>query len=201
MIEAKNIQYLIPTMCSDLGELIKALPGADAAKNCLSIHEDDWRQVELVSQSQSKLVACEIASVRAIYEHKRNDTGFTALHLRSQFNALENCQLSVHDLKAKLGCQSTYAGISYFLDHTKSEGLVKDGFAFQGAGGLTVYGVEAGGYATSIGIVPQGVNDVAGAASTLLKLLKEHKLSLVDWCRAAQCQSNSELLQFFDTQL
>ena len=46
------------------------------------IHEDDWRQVEFVSDELLGDVETEIADISTIYENKRKGAGFTGMHIR-----------------------------------------------------------------------------------------------------------------------
>ncbi len=195
-----DILYSIPTLCSDLGELDKTA-SVSASSLELEMHEDDWRQVEMISLTMSTAIAKELKGIREIYEHKRTATcSFTAMHRRAPIITLPSKSLSVAQIQTELGHQTSYSGITYFINGGKVAGVVKDGYAFKGAGGLIVYGQAEQGNATSIGIVPYGGMDAEKASPVLAGFLKKHDLVLLDWCRAAKFTEKSQLGEFFETQ-
>ncbi len=199
LIDPNDILYSIPTLCSDLGEADKTLT---ASGPCLEMHEDDWRQVEMISLTMSTAIANELNGIREIYEHKRTaDGGFTAMHLRAPIIALPSKSLSVEQIQTELGHQTSYGGITYFISGGMAAGVVKDAYAFKADGGLIVYGQAEQGNATSIGIVPYGGMDADKVTLVLAGFLKKHDLVLIDWCRAAKFTEKGQLAEFFDTQL
>lgn len=81
-----DILYSLPSIC----DALPAVAGADKAAACLEMHEDDWRQTEMVSADQRDVVLAELRAIRAIHdEHARRNadgqlTGFDAIHVRAQ---------------------------------------------------------------------------------------------------------------------
>ncbi len=78
-----DLLFSLPTICD-------FIPGVAAGttklgKQVLELHEDDWRQVELVAASLRAEVGAELAAVRAIYDHDRDPGGaFRKLHVRKE---------------------------------------------------------------------------------------------------------------------
>src|SRR5262249_49848811 len=104
-----ELLYSLPTVSDALPELVDQ----KSLENIVVFHEDDWRQVELVSAKQSDLVEQELSSIREIYEKQRVESGFKALHVRKLVTApLSTSHLSLAELKKTVGMSHEYAGVA-----------------------------------------------------------------------------------------
>jgi len=154
-------------------------------KEVLEMHEDDWRQVELVARTQQPQVAAELAAVSRIHAEERTPNGFfKKLHVRKEVaRPLAGCRLSVADVRRHFAAHRPLEGIAY----RGVAGLVEGGFAFATAGGVRVYGVESDGAVEVLGLyLDQVVPDVEADGRALAALLRAQGLCLVDWCRTRQ---------------
>src|SRR5690242_10699866 len=78
MMDPRQLLFSLPTISNELPacETVQA-PGA------LVLHEDDWRQIELVTHACRKEIAACIAQIERIYrEHRKPSGAFDELHVR-----------------------------------------------------------------------------------------------------------------------
>jgi len=135
---------------------------------CLELHEDDWRQVEVVSRAMAGRVADELAEIEGIYSaHCRRDgngrvAGFSRIHLRTILSLPEPVPWPGRDTgEVRLGGAPVANSFAHHL------------------GGAWCYGVTGPSGATVVGLHPAA----APVAASLRPLLREHDLFVVDWNR------------------
>jgi hypothetical protein len=164
MMPPGAILYSLPTIAD---ELPPSGPG-QSPEPVLDLHEDDWRQVELVSRALAPSIPAEFDAIDRVHASgaRRNGAGqvigFEGIHLR------------------------TIAALSYPVPWPgRDAGEVRLGgspvagsFAHQ-LGGAWCYGVAGPRGATVVGFHP----NAAPIAASIRPLLTEHDLILVDWCR------------------
>ncbi len=196
---SKDILFSLPTICDYIGAMI---PAETKGKHVFEMHEDDWRQVEMVSKSISQNIDEELASITQIYAEKRDPSGFFhELHVRSLIKdpVIENSILTLSRLKSQLRSTTAFDGIGlYTSGGTRGCGLVENGFAFEGAGGLIVYGQVANEVCTTIGITGAHVDDPTQASVVLASLVDDFELVFVDWCRASTITSQAQIQLYFE---
>ena len=164
MVDPKTILFSLPTIENTMPPLE---PG-DAA--CM-MHEDDWRQHELVSSRFEPEIAAELADIRKVHED-REGMGFKTIHVRSRIpEPLGGRTITLADLTAALG-DPTREGVSL------GGSAVTGGFAFA-IGDGHVYGREDGGLVREIGV------DHGTDPSGLAAFARANQLVLVDWCAAS----------------
>jgi hypothetical protein len=186
-IPPQEILYSLPTICDALPPVGSEPASADS----LELHEDDWRQVELVSRSLAPAVDAELDAIRLIYtDHGSPDaegriSAFHRLHVRSIDSLAEPPHWpQLRDLLPTPA--RTYAGVRFRGSPT----LVVDSFAL-GFGPLVCYGVVERDRVTVFGIhvtadgdgsVP--ADDSTGpTAAAVGAVLRAFDLTIVDWCR------------------
>lgn len=164
-VDPKTLLYSLPTLENTLPPTRPGTP-ADA----VSMHEDDWRQRELVALSLEPEVALELDEIRAVYEQHRKGAGFTHLHVRARVpEPLPGISLTLDQLRAALGGASIRPVVV-------GDATVRDGFAIpRGAGYL-------------YGCAPEGKISVLALSldaphEPLVELLRALPVLLVDWCR------------------
>jgi len=166
LVDPKTILFSLPTIENQLPPLG---PGAGPAA-CM-LHEDDWRQRELVSARLEPEIAAELADIRKIHEG-RTGPGFKTIHVRSRIpEPLGGRTVALADLVAALGNPER-------ADIALGGGVVTGGFAFAIAGGH-VYGREDGGLVVTLALAP-GTDPAAISA-----FAPAHQLVLVEWCPAS----------------
>jgi hypothetical protein len=190
-VDPGNLLFSLPTICDVLPGIA---PGSSKLKRrVLELHEDDWRQVELVCRSQQGEIEAGLAQIRRIYTDARTAEGFfRELHVRKEVaRPLEGCRLTVNDVGRYFGSWTRLEGLAY----RDVAGLVEGGFAGVSAAGLCLYGVASSAAVVTLGLQlanlqPQLQHEV----SSLTRLMRDHQLSLVDWCRVQQIQGEEEEL-------
>jgi hypothetical protein len=171
-----ELLYSLPTISDSLPDLVDT----QSLENVLVLHEDDWRQVELVSADQMNLVHREIDSVREIREKHRVGSGFRALHIRKLVTApLSTAALSVRELQKQFGVSHEYAGVAF----NRTAAVIKSGFAFRASNSWVFWGqTRADGALSTVCIRTEG--ELSPLASRELEsFLSAHKLLFVDWVR------------------
>lgn len=169
-------------LCS-LPVIANELPGCAAPRGeapVVTLHEDDWRQVELMSAASVLLAADDLAAVRKVIAEDRVGAGFRRLHLRGMVAPLAGARVGLDAVLAALGARAdAVKGVTF----AGEAGCVEDGFAAEG-GGLVAYGRQRGGLVLELGFLRSSVESVIDARA-LAGWAAEQKLVLVDWCRGA----------------
>jgi hypothetical protein len=178
-VPARDILYSLPTLCDALP------PITDTAAARIEIHEDDWRQLELVSVGVAEVVNAELRAVRAVYDnHAVRDAdgrvvGFKAIHVRTQPTAPLGAAVQVSEVLTSLP--------RAMVGFRGQPGAVAGSFAGQ-AGRVLVYGLAVGDQASVLALRPDASPARGGEpalAIALAQLMRQCDLVLVDWCRAA----------------
>jgi hypothetical protein len=189
-VSAHDILYSLPT-------LYEGLPVVDPARarlDLLQLHEDDWRQVELVSPGLADVVASELAAVRRVYdEHAVTGAdggviGFRDVHVRSRPEAPLIPALPRATILLALPAHHTFAGVGF----ANGVGIAVDSFAFR-CGPISFYGLGAGETITVLGLQIGRARSTAAndAAAGLEGIMRTFTLTLVDWCRCTVVDADS----------
>lgn len=168
-VDPRTILFSLPTIENVAPPTTRgAVPG-----DAVAMHEDDWRQVELVSSRFAAEIAAEQADIRAIFAEHRRGAAFAKLHVRQRIPApLAGAVIRIDEL-ARLGVRRALA----IGPGGAPPALVDGGFAFVTPSGA-IYGREAGGAIVALGLI-------SGSDPALIQpLARSHGLTLVSWCRA-----------------
>lgn len=183
MVDPREILYTLPTISNELPAIT---PGSTKlGKQVLELHEDDWRQIELVALVLQESIDGELQAIRAIYERHRTGIGFDALHVREQVpSPLAGVRITPDDLKTALGTGAAWLdGIAF----RGIAGIVADGFALRLPGAPAFYGLSPGGQVAVLGLAG---DHRSGASDAMVDSLSDfavaNDLCLVDWCRCRQ---------------
>jgi hypothetical protein len=142
-------------------------PMQDGNGDVLRLHEDDWRQIELIAADFEPEIAAELAAIDQVHA-EREGMGFRRLHVRERIPE----PLRGRDIRV----DSLGHGPRRSLGFEDSPGVVSGGFAFDVDGGA-IYGREEDGRVLVLGMWgadPEVLVDVARA----------HRLVIVAWCPA-----------------
>ncbi|MFJ8041290.1 hypothetical protein ACIRBX_12375 [Kitasatospora sp. NPDC096147] len=188
-VDPRLVGYTIPTMLADLPPLVPAVGGSE---DDLVIHEDDWRQVELIERRQLAGVEAELRAVRRIWAENARRLGsggeerwgFTELHQRRGPAEPLVGALTLERLYALLPVSRTYEGVAL----RQEQGRVADSFAVE-VGSAVLYGRSVAGRVSALGLV---VAVAPGEVPGLAGLMAEYDLVLVDWCAARSTGAEGE---------
>jgi hypothetical protein len=197
---AQDILYSLPTICDEIPRLIAGSTKQD--KTVYEMHEDDWRQVELVARAQQNTIEFQLAGIENIYKSHRVATGqfwaFTNIYVRDQLIHPIVTELPLNDLYARFAPnRAMYEGVAY----SSEDGLLAEAFAFK-VDDLVVYGQEVGGLVRILGLDPRRSGEPVDEATVnaLARLMSDYDLYLVDWCRGAVLSASADDLRDYFSQ-
>jgi hypothetical protein len=168
-VDPKKILFSLPT----LETTMPPMRDGDASA-AFVIHEDDWRQHELVAERFAPEIAVELEAIRVVLG-ERQGVGFARLHVRERIpEPLAGVELRLPDVRAAIGGDVARRELAF----SGTAGVVDGGFAFVVGDAGAVYGREHGDRVVALGFA-RGVEPTAFAP-----LAKAHALAIVDWCRA-----------------
>ena len=189
LVSPGDILFSLPTLSNDIAELEPAA----SLENLLVVHEDDWRQCELVCRHHAGQIEAELAQVRRIHETEGQGGAFRKCHVRSTIPLpLDGASLSLAALRGALRAEKAYAGVAF--NHVAA--VVKRGFAFRCAHGFDVWGQLGEGGDVAFACLPH-LDTVLAAPEgrdAFDALLAQHDLVFVDWVHYA-ASSNLSALQ------
>jgi hypothetical protein len=179
-VPPQEILYSLPTICDTLPRLGPTPTAAD----CLELHEDDWRQVELVSRSLATAVNAELDAILRVHEqYAERDSderivGFRKVHIRSIVPFAE--PVSWSRLRELLPTpQQEYEGVRF-----RGSAQVAVGSFALDVGRLSWYGITERDAMAVLGVAFTAAGDPV-AAGCIEPVLREFDLVLIDWCRCA----------------
>ncbi|MQA95292.1 MAG: hypothetical protein GEV11_11835 [Streptosporangiales bacterium] len=186
-VDPRDVRFSLPTICD-------VLPPATgtASVNTFVLHEDDWRQVELVSAALAEEIRGELRAVQEIVErHASTDAegrpvGFDDIHVRRVPGAPLQGGIAARELWELLPRpEHVYDGVGF----RGATGVAEGSFAGV-LGPVVLYGLTAGGRVTVLGLTGQSGHAAhraatEDAAAGLERVLGAFRLYAVDWCRGA----------------
>jgi hypothetical protein len=184
-VPARDILFSLPSICDALPSVAGTRSGDDA----FEIHEDDWRQVEMIAGSLSGVIQSELRAIRAIYEESARRAshggiiGFSDIHIRVQPVRPLPEPPSLRQVLSMLPQPSRqYAGVAF----KGTAGVAVGSFA-AAFGRVNLYGL-ADGDAIEVLCLDRRAVPVAGQPDlipNLQKIIGFFDLVIVDWCRCS----------------
>jgi hypothetical protein len=170
-VPLSEILFSLPTINDELPRVIDA-----SLEDVFVVHEDDWRQVELVSREFNELVEQEFVAIREIYENHRQGTAFKSIHVRKLSPApLSDISLFLAELKKRFGVSHEYKGLAF----SSAVAIVEDGFALRTSEEGVLWGKT-----TKDGLVSVLCEKSGAEVSTVMnELLRDYGLFYIDWSR------------------
>ncbi len=145
------------------------------------IHEDDWRQMELIAEEFETVIAGEIEAIRAVTEGPEGGTGFEAIHVRHGVpNPLAGREITLDRLRERFPRGGRlFDGLTFDGEAHPVAG----GFAVQTPGRLLLYGLLAGERLEVLGVIlPPPAGEANADVERLFTFAKDHRLLFVNWC-------------------
>jgi hypothetical protein len=180
-IDPNEVLFTLSTICDALPPIAEG--SSKLGKQVLEIHEDDWRQVEWITDSQSDLIETELTAIRRIYETEREGIGFRNLHVRQAVTTpLRGDTIRLDELRSLLGdCTAWLDGVSF----RGVAGVVQDSFAARLLSSIDIFGIAREGVVESFCFhCPRTNNAPQPDVRKLAEFARSRALLLVDWCRA-----------------
>jgi hypothetical protein len=195
MVDSKPILFSLSTINDYLPTVSNSPLRRDQD---LTIHEDDWRQFEAVSQEYDEAINAELGDIRLIYEKKSKQAGeyrlFTEIHVRKRIPAPFSRSLNWTDFISACGVSETAAVNVGFSD---SQGVIEGGFAIW-VGEITFYGIRDSQGIRTLCLTPMHrPNLTHEQAQHISEYLAEHRLVLIHWL-SARVVREKDMLSYFE---
>ncbi|MDQ7826895.1 MAG: hypothetical protein RDV48_29115 [Candidatus Eremiobacteraeota bacterium] len=173
-----DLLFSLPTICDWMPPLTERILYSG---EILALHEDDWRQVELIAYEYCDDIEAMLAGIYDIYEKERSPGGaFRRIFVRDRIaDPLSLKSIKVDTLRTHFQDATDY----HFLGYEAFEGIVEGGFTWRTGGGLLVYGRHAGNvlHTLCLEILGRGPG-LEKDRQVLEDFCRAHRLVLVDWC-------------------
>jgi hypothetical protein len=189
-----ELLFSLPTICD-------WMPPVDEKSRCtdrsLRLHEDDWRQAELVSYDCRDDIEAMLDSIYNIYQKARSPVGaFRKIYVRNRVpEPLSGRRIEAAELRNRFRKAVDYDALGY----ESSEGCVQGGFAWRTEGGLLIYGRRDGDalHALCLEIFERG-SGLETDGKILEAFCDGNRLVLVDWCMCQALMPGDELfMEYF----
>ena len=156
--------------------------------DCL-MHEDDWRQVELVASEHHAAIDAEFLAIRKIHETQSVEQGsWRDLHVRTMPESPIPKGLSLDEVKRTLAPESEINGVSFRGQKCR----VADRLSLTTSDGLCVYGLAPADEIEVLGIVESTLrSDSEESIRALEALATQFDLGLICWCRCQRISVGS----------
>ena len=183
-LNPEDILFSLPTISAEL-------PICEPGTAGLTLHQDDWRQIELCAGVLDEAVAACIEEIELICQEKRHRSGtFKEIHIRRELpDPLVGVTVTKEALRAAFPGAVDLDGVA-----VSGCGRVIDGFALGLGSGLCLHGFWREGRAAVLAF--QKVEDepeLGSDAAAIAGLMSAHGLRLVSWCRRAVAKEEGEL--------
>jgi hypothetical protein len=174
-VDPARIRYSMASIC---GELPPLEPTVDDGDPALVLHEDLWRDVELVSSRQQAAIDVNLAAVDRIERDAAGAAGYGDIHVRTEPQApLDGVEIRLDELLARLSGSRLPGGVA--LSSAGGTARVVDGFAFALAAGSHLYGWAPEDRIRVLAV--DGALAGGGDGGVIDELMHRHQLVLVDW--------------------
>jgi hypothetical protein len=184
-----DLLYSLPTICD-------VIPGVregstKVGKRVLELHEDDWRQIELVAAAHRRELQICLQGIERIYETERTPGGaFKSLHVRKEIpDPLSGVALTMEALMGAVPRARKLEGLAY----QQGLGLIEGGFAVEGDG-LTLFGIERNNGVEVCCFRFETSENLQSHSRSLARLTDGLDVVLVDWCRARAVDASEAAL-------
>lgn len=179
MMPPGEILFSLVTISDNVGATIGDTLPSD---KIFALHEDDWRQMEFVSQSFAREIRLEIADIQNIYQNERSGVGFKKVHVRKRIpNPFQSQPITLSDLEKFFRQQEKFESVGF----QRTRGTIPNSFAWKLDRSLILWGV-ADNNGRIVRLCVQGVPENENTlrfSETFSLLNNQYKLTFVDWCR------------------
>lgn len=177
-VSEEGVLYSLPTINDAIPETGSVAP----EQNVFTLHEDDWRQMEFVSNSHSDTIGVEIRSIMSIYQQHQQSAGFSQLHVRKAIPRPLNRSIKPDQLQQYLPPDFLTAAAVVFA---QDEHEIKDVFAYN-ISPLVIYGhLTPAGTIDALGMqfVDNPTNTLPYIIDGIVNFMVDYELTFVDWIR------------------
>jgi hypothetical protein len=195
MSDPKPILFSLPTINDFLPAVSDSISRRDQD---LTIHEDDWRQFEALSQEYDEAISAELADIRRIYDEKSEQAGeyllFTEIHVRKRIPIPFQRPLNWNDFILACGVSET---VVVNLSFSGSQDVIGGGFAIQ-VGGINFYGIRDSHGIRTLCLIPiHRPNLMHERAHQISEYLYGEGLVLIHW-PSIRVLRGKDILNYFE---
>jgi hypothetical protein len=168
-VDPKSILFSLPT----IENTSPAAGGDPTIGDELVMHEDDWRQLELISLVHEDILDEELDAIADVRLNHAAGVGFKKIYVRSRIpHPIQPGTLALSDLGNVTGRAVALAGAAR---------RVENSFVIALGSNTSLYGIAENGDVRVLALRIEGA--VPDEALNLLeRLQREHDLIFVDWC-------------------
>lgn len=177
-VSDKGVLYSLPTFNEAMPETGEVAP----EDNVFTLHEDDWRQMEFISNSYMNDINQELRAIMGIYQNHQEAGGFSQVHVRQIIKHPLNTSFSLDKLKEYLPPEVQEASAVVFA---QDENRIKDVFALN-VSPLVLYGQFArAGHINRLGMqfIDTPANTLPYIIDGIVNFMRDYDLVFVDWIR------------------
>jgi hypothetical protein len=168
-VDPKKILFSLPT----IENTAPPSDGEPTTGDELVLHEDDWRQFELISRAHEDAIDEELDAIGDVLLNHRAGAGFGKLHVRARIpHPLVPNALQLSDVGKISARALTLRGTGR---------RVPGSFVIELGSNVSLYGIADGEGVRVLCLRVEGALE-DDALETLERLQKEHALIFVDWC-------------------
>ncbi len=166
LIDPREILFSLPTVADEIPE-----PGPPAKSPLLTLHQDDWLQLELVPAEVLVRAEPDLTAIQKVLATERQGPGFKRLHIRKALpDPFADRELPLAELTRRYGPARE-------IQWSGGQGAVERGFGFTLPNQAILYGQASADSAFVFGL---GVDRLDADLSALRS---DARLALIDWCR------------------
>lgn len=191
-VSDKGVLYSLPTINEDTPDTGELAP----EQNVFTLHEDDWRQMEFVSDSYIETINDELRAIMAIYQNHQEEAGFSQLHIRKAIKQPLNTTFKLDKVKQYLPPEAIDAAAVVFA---QDEHRINDVFALN-ISPLVIYGqIAKSGNINALGMqfIDNPANTLPYVIDGLISFMKDYNLVFVDWVRLQVIPPSTEGFQTY----
>lgn len=189
-----ELLYSLPTISNDIGVGEGSAPPDDRV---FQIHEDDWRQIEFVSQEYEQEIQSEFNDIRKVYDSRHPGGGFVKVHVRKRVpTPLRKKAIRISDLQRELPPKRNYVAVGI----QRSLGTFQNSFAWDIDDDVTLWGTRnEEGRIQILCLTLRGNNSRSLEwIAALARLCSKHALCIVDWCRVSKASNSLDIKELFE---
>jgi len=179
-LDTNDIRFSVPSINNDLAGLVPA----GSLEDVFVVHEDDWRQTELVSSRFRHDIDDEMKAIGAIIQSADGQIGYENVHVRSRIpSPFADVNVPHIELERQFGLKKRYAGVAF---HSVAA-VVEHGYAQTTDSDAVFWGQlsDTGNIAVLCVHFPREGQVNNEWVSQMDHFLQVNKLLFVDWNRMA----------------
>ena len=173
-MEPKHRVFGFPSICTDMADPSQT----PANRDTLRVKEDNWRQLELISQDLMITVNNELKQIRMVKQTSAVEMGYRKYYARRRPTIPVTSGVKLSVIATRFDALDRIHTVT--VGHQPT--VIQDGFSFEVDKGCSFYGLAPHGEVLMLAIWPIGpVRMRMPAAQKVKAMAEEFRLDLIDW--------------------